>query len=245
MTLLQHAMAAHGGSDLWNSLEAIDAEISADGFLFTAKRRPALRHVRMRAWTREPRFALYDHPVRGQVAELAGTQEVRISDGSGAVLHRRADARSAFRSFGHLFSWDDLDFIYFAGYATWNYLTAPFLLARPGFVITEQGPGPGPLASLQRLQATFPDDIPTHCRDQIFYFDDQYLLRRLDYTAEVVGGWAHAAHLCDGYKDFGGLMVPTRRTVLPLPFGTRPVPFPTLVSIEVHELTLVTGSSAA
>jgi len=27
---------------------------------------------------------------------------------------------------------DELDFIYFGGYATWNYLTAPFLLARKG-----------------------------------------------------------------------------------------------------------------
>ena len=245
MTLLQHVIAAHGGEDFWNSLEAIDAEISASGFLFTAKRRPALRHVRMRAWTREPRFAFYDYPDHGSVAELVGTNEVRISDKNATVLHHRTDPRSAFRSFRHLLSWDDLDFIYFAGYATWNYLTAPFLLARPGFVVTELGPGPGSLASLHRLQVIFSDDIPTHCRRQLFYFDEQYLLRRLDYTAEVVGGWAHAAHLCEEYRTFGGFTAPTRRTVLPLPFGTRPLPGPTLVSIEVHDLNGVKGGKAA
>ena len=244
MTLLQHAIAAHGGAEYWNSLEAVDAEVSADGFLFTAKRRPALRHVRMRAWTREPRFALYDYPMGGQVAEIIGTNEVRISDRNGSVLHRRTDPRSAFRSFRHLFSWDDLDFIYFAGYATWNYLTAPFLLARPGFIVTELGPGSGSLASLRRLQVTFPEGIPTHSKRQMFYFDEQFLLRRLDYIAEIVGGWAHAAHLCNAYQDFGGLKASTRRTVLPLPFGTRPLPGPTLVSIEVHDLRPVPGPAA-
>jgi hypothetical protein len=84
---------------------------------------------------------------------------------------------------------------------------------------------------------TFPDDIPTHSRRQIFYFDDQRLLRRLDYTAEVVGGWAHAAHLCREYRAFGGLKAPTRRRVLPLPFGRTPLPGPTLVELEVHSIT--------
>jgi len=240
MTLLQRVIAAHGGAEYWNSLEAIEAEISASGFLFKAKRRPLLRHVRMRAWTREPRFAFYDFPERGQIAELLATNEVRISGGDGAVLHRRTGPRSAFRSFRHLFSWDDLDFIYFAGYATWNYLTAPFLLTRPGFIVTELGAAKGPLAFLNRLQVIFPEDIPTHCKQQMFYFDEHLLLRRLDYTAEVVGGWAHAAHLCKEYRTFGGLKAPTRRTVLPLPFGGRLLPGPTLVSIEVHDLTPVT-----
>ena len=236
LPILDRILAAHGGIDTWNSLEAIDAVISASGFLFTAKQRPALDHVRMRAWTREPRFAFYDFPRTGQTAELIGTNEVRISDKDGIVLSRREDPRLAFRSFRCLFSWDDLDFIYFAGYATWNYLTTPFLLAFPGVIVTELGPAKGSLASLTRLQITFPNSIPTHCRQQIFYFDGQHLLRRLDYTAEVVGGWAHAAHLCDGYRSFDGINAPTERRVLPLFFGRGPLPGPTLVAINVHEL---------
>lgn len=245
MTLLDRVIAAHGGTGLWNSLEAVEAEISASGFLFAAKRRPALRHVGMRAWTREPRFLFRDFPVRGQTAELIGASEVRICGRNGEVLLRRTDPRSAFRTFRHFFFWDDLDLIYFAGYATWNYLTTPFLLARPGFAVSEPGPLRGPLASLERLQATFPDDIPTHSRKQMFYFDERHLLRRLDYTAEVVGGWAHAAHLCDAYRSFGGLMAPTRRIVLPLPFGSRPLPGPALVSIEIHDIGLVESGLAA
>jgi hypothetical protein len=113
-----------------------------------------------------------------------------------------------------LFSWDDLDFTYFAGYATWNYLTTPFLLPRPGFTVEALGPLRGGLAGLTSVHVTYPDDIPAHCRRQVLYFDEHRLLNRLDYTAEVVGGWAHAAHFCDEYRDFGGLKVPIRRRVL-------------------------------
>jgi hypothetical protein len=242
--LLDRILAAQGGIDRWNRLEAIEAVLSASGFLFTAKRRPVLDHVRVRAWTREPRFALYDFPRPGQTAELIGTNEVRISGRDGTVISRREDPRSAFRTIRHLFSWDDLDFIYFAGYATWNYLTCPFLLVLPGVTVTETGPAQRNLASFTRLQVTFPDTIPTHCKEQVFYFDTQHLLRRLDYTAEVVGGWAHAAHLCGEYRTFGGIQAPTKRRVLPLLFGNDPLPGPTLVAIDIHELRPVPGPGA-
>ena len=245
ISILDRILAAHGGREYWNSLEAIDVVISASGFLFTAKRRPKLDHVRMRAWAHEPRFALYDFPKAGQIAELVGTNEVRITDASGTVLSRRQNPRDAFRSFRHLFSWDDLDFTYFAGYATWNYLVTPFLLDYPGFVIKEAAPGPGALSSLHRLEVTFPDTIPTHSKEQVFYFDEKYLLRRLDYTAEVVGSWAHAAHLCDVYKTFDGIKAPTKRIVLPLLFGRGPMPGPALVAIDIHEFHPVPRLKAA
>jgi hypothetical protein len=234
MKILQEIFEAHGGMDYWQSLEALDAEISASGFLFTVKRRPVLKHVRMRAYTREPRFTFFDYPQPGQTAELIGNDEVRIVDNSGKILVRRKTPRSAFRGLRHQFFWDDLDFIYFGGYATWNYLTTPFLLMRKGFTIEELEPLPGELSLFKRLHITFPEDIPTHSKSQIFYFDEQLLLRRLDYTAEVVGSWAHAAHLCEEYRTFGQIKAPTRRWVLPLLFGNRPMPGPTLVAIEVH-----------
>ncbi|NTV43073.1 MAG: hypothetical protein HGA63_07210 [Syntrophobacteraceae bacterium] len=63
-------------------------------------------------------------------------------------------------------------------------------------------------------------------------------MRRLDYTAEVVGQWAHAAHFCEGYRDFGGFKAPTRRRVRPLWWGSRPLPGPTLVALEIHDIRL-------
>lgn len=234
--IIHEAIEAHGGMDHWNSFSMLEAEISARGFLFLAKRRPVLDCVRMRASTKEPKFTFLDFPKSGQTAELIGSGEVRILDSNGAVVARREDPRKAFRGIRRLFSWDELDFIYFAGYATWNYLTTPFLLARKGFVLEVLEPLPGALGNLTRVKATFPDDIPTHSREQIFYFDAQRLLRRLDYTAEIVGGWAHAAHLCEEYRSFGGLKAPTRRRVFPLLFGHKPMPWPMLVAIDVHNI---------
>lgn len=236
MQIVNEAVEAHGGMDYWNSLEALEVEMSAKGFLFTAKQRPILRRVRMRAATREPRFTFFDFPKPGQTSELIGNDEVRILDSEGEVVSRRTNPRTAFRGIRRLFKWDDLDFIYFGGYANWNYLTAPFLLRCKGVVAEALEPLQGEIGSLTRLQVTFPDDIPTHSRQQIFYFDEQRLLRRLDYTAEPVGWWARAAHLCEEYRMFGRLKVPTRRWALPLPFGNRPLPGPRLVDLEIHDI---------
>jgi hypothetical protein len=67
------------------------------------------------------------------------------------------------------------------------------------------------------------------------YFDRTGLLHRHDYTAEVVGSWAGAIHLCDDYRQFGGLRMPTTRRVYPKGPFNRPLPFPTLVAIDVHD----------
>ncbi len=236
MQILNEAIEAHGGMDYWNSLEALDVEMSASGFLFTAKQRPVLKRVRMRAITKEPRFFFYDFPKPGQTGELIGNDEVRILDSEGNIIAQRKNPKAAFRSIRRQLFWDDLDFIYFAGYANWNYLTAPFILGRNGFVIKMLEPLQGALGQFTRLHVTFPPDIPTHSREQVFYFDDQRMLRRLDYTAEVVGGWAHAAHMCDEYRPFDRLRAPTRRWALPLLFGYKPLAGPKLVELELHSI---------
>lgn len=74
---------------------------------------------------------------------------------------------------------------------------------------------------------------------QDFYFDKDLYLRRLDYTAEVVGAWAHASHLCRDYRDFNGLKISTSRRVRPLFFGSHPLTAPTLVALEIHDIRLI------
>jgi len=232
--LVQEIIEAHGGLALWNSLEVLEAEISVWGFLFTAKRRPTLERVVVSASTREPRLAFRDFPGSGLTSELIGDQEVRILGSDGKPTATRLKPRSAFTGLRRMISWDTLDFIYFAGYALWNYLVTPFLFLRDGFQLEVLEPWEGAQPPWLRLQVTFPSDIPTHCRKQVFYFDETRHLRRLDYTAEVVGRWARAVHLCENYRDFDGLKAPTRRRVRPILFGSSPLPAPTLVAIEVH-----------
>ena len=234
--LIQSAIDAHGGRARWEPLEAIDATLSAWGFLFTAKRRPVLRHVRVHASTREPHLVFHDLPRAGERSEWRGHDEVRVVGPDGSVLARREHPRQAFAGVRRQLYWDHLDFVYFAGYATWNYLVTPFLFLREGFSFESMPPLQTPAGEWSRIRANFPADVPTHSRTQNFYFDERHLLRRLDYTAEVVGPWAHAAHLCEQLQEFDGLMVPSHRTVKPLLLGSRPLPFPTLVGIDVHDL---------
>lgn len=234
--ILDASIAAHGGAEFWRGLGGLDIQLSASGFLFVAKGRPVLRHAHMWASATEPRFVFHDYPRPGWRGELIGDDEVRILDPEGRVMASRVRPREAFRGLRRQFRWDELDFLYFGGYATWNYLTTPFIFLRPGFSFELLPPIHGPQGEITRLRATFPPDIPTHSRTQVFYFDAQGLLTRLDYTAEVVGGWARAAHLCEDYHDFGGLKAPTRRRVRPLFIGDKPMRFPNLVALDIDDI---------
>ena len=59
---------------------------------------------------------------------------------------------------------------------------------------------------------TYPDTVVTHCRQQTCYVDDTGLLRRLDYAVDVLGGGG-AVQYPSRYREFDGIMVPTRRRV--------------------------------
>ncbi|MEZ5131215.1 hypothetical protein [Mycolicibacterium sp.] len=224
---------AHGGMSYWQSLSTVDLNVSIRGFLFTAKRIPVLRNAAISVNVRKPEVALEDFPEPGQIAVLDGANRVEIRDLAGNVLSSRTDPRAKFGQWRRSLYWDALDFTYFCGYAMWNYLTLPFLLTHPGVRVDTIGE-PSPDGET-RLRARFPSELPTHCPVQDFWFDRDGLLRRHDYTAEVIGSWARAAHLCEKYRQFGGLSIPTRRRVYPRgPLG-RPLAFPTLVAIDIHE----------
>lgn len=234
--VIQAAVDAHGGAMRWGECSAIDATVTAGGFLFTTKGRPVMQRVRTRAWAHEPRFSFFDFPHAGETSEWLGNEEVRVVDRSGAVLARRAQPRAAFRDWRRTLRWDHLDFVYFAGYATWNYFCGPFLFLRDGFTFEQRPALDTPAGECARVRVTFPVDVPTHSRVQDFYFDTQHRLVRMDYTADVVGGWAHAAHTCTAFETFDGLLFATRRIVKPLLVGDVPFPFPTLVALRFDDI---------
>jgi hypothetical protein len=236
--IVEKVIEAHGGADRWNALAAVEATISISGFLFKAKQRPTLDRIRVRASTRMPEFTFYDVPQTGQNSVFLGDEEVRLTGADNRVVESRRQPRAAIRSLRRQIYWDALDFAYFGGYATWNYLVTPFIFIDDGFHIEKLEPLPRMPEFPLRLQVKFPDSLPTHCKKQIFYFDQDYLLRRLDYTAEVVSRLAHAAHICDHYQDFDGIKIPTKRRVLPLLFGNKPLSKPIIVAIDIHEFSL-------
>ena len=139
---IREIVRAHGGADLWRGLDAVEAVISAHGFLFTVKRRPILERVRMRASTRS-RYSAFRLSTAGTDGRAHWNQGGAYHRAGGRVIAQRLDPRAAFHGLRRQYRWDDLDFIYFAGYATWNYLVTPFLFLRDGFAFRLLDPAPG------------------------------------------------------------------------------------------------------
>jgi len=164
---------------------------------------------------------------------------VSITDADGRVLRDRKDPAAAFRRVRRKLFWDDLDALYFGGYALWNYLNLPFLLTRPGFALTEVEPWNENGHKWRRLHAVFPDLVPSHCREQTLYFDSKGLVVRHDYTAEVFGQWARAAHYSSNFGEFGGILVPTTRRVFPRQASGKPLRLVTLVSIDIDHVEMI------
>jgi hypothetical protein len=222
MSLLERVLEAHGGEQRWRSVKEIRAKAQSGGFALTTKGQgKTLADYVVRIDPTRP-FAAF-RPFGGHSVGFFEPDRVWIENDDGQLAEERRDPRSAFRwSLRRQFRWDDLDLLYFAGYAMWNYLTFPLMLLRDGVEVRE---------SDRRLHVTFPPGIPVHSRRQVFHFDDEGLLRRNDYTAEVFGKWARGRHFSYDHREFGGLVFPTRRRVH---LGV--LPRPTIVWIDLEEI---------
>ena len=227
----QRALDAFGREARWRAASAVEATFSAGGLAFRLKWRPEFRRLHIRADVWEPRVSLRPLDRRGNVGVLEG-HAVRIESESGERVASRADPRSEFPYGRRLLWWDALDQLYFAGYAMWNYLTLPTLFLRDDIEWTE--------VAEHTLEARFPSHLPTHCDVQRFHFDPATgLLREHDYTAEVFGGWARAAHVVLEHGSREALPFASKRRVTPRRGNGQPWPGPVLVWIEMHAWRLV------
>ncbi len=135
-------------------------------------------------------------------------ERVVLQTADGQTIDSRTSPRFAHAGYDLNSPWDALQVGYFLSYGLWNYLTTPFLLTYPGVQTREITPWQENDQTWHRLRATLPPEITTHSAEQIFYFGDDGLLRRLDYTVEADGGQGRALHR--GLQDL-------RRTGLPHP----------------------------
>ncbi|MEO8092115.1 MAG: hypothetical protein ABI726_05350 [bacterium] len=239
--LLDLALDAAGGLDRWQRAARITTRLASGGLAFDTKwKRGALRDVEGVIDRARPRTVYSPYPAAGRRGVFEADR-VRIETDSGEVLEERQDPRAAFGGTAGLrrnLWWDHLDLLHFAGYALWNYLSAPFMLTRPGFELSEGAPWEEDGERWRRLDVRFPAEIPTHSPEQSFFYDESGLQRRHDYTALPFGRWARATHYCYEHRELDGLTLPTRRRVHPrLPSGKplRPI---TLVWIDIASLSL-------
>jgi hypothetical protein len=235
--LLKLAVSAHGGLDRWGKISKVSAHINAGGALWHLKGKPNLlddynlnvstkeQHVLFNGFSAVDKRSIYT-PDRVSVENI----------NTGETLLSRDNPRAAFDNHVLETPWDDLNVVYFASYAMWLYMTQPFLYTSPGFVTEELSPWQENGETWRRLKVIFPENIHTHSREQISYFGEDGLLRRHDYTVDVSGG-ATGANYASDYKEFNGIIVPTKRRVYPMQPNGQKVAEPLLVSIDMSEIS--------
>ncbi|MFM9499011.1 hypothetical protein [Streptomyces galilaeus] len=236
-TLLDLVVEAHGGHERWREARTIRARGSIGGLLWTFHNQEGILATADMTVDVQQQRVVYEGFTGPGLRGVFTPDRVAIEGQHGEVLAERTSPREAFAGHGPETHWDELHVLYFAGYAMWNYLTAPYLLTLPGVVVEELEPWAEADEDWRRLRATFPDSIATHSREQIFYYDAAGLLRRHDYAAEVLGG-IPAAHLCEKHESASGLTFPTHRYVLPVQENTRVLPEPTLITIDLTEISV-------
>ncbi|HKA88652.1 MAG TPA: hypothetical protein VKE22_13370 [Haliangiales bacterium] len=223
--LVERGVRRHGGWEAWRSLRRVSFRpIGLGGFLPWAKGHP-------RTFPLPPEVETFPHERRTVFRRYPDDAHEGVFDAGdvrlvGATTVESRDHRSTFRGLAKLRRWRPIDGLYFFGYALWHYHALPFVLADARFV------------RLRRNAVTvdFPPDVPTHSTRQTFHFDGEGLLRRHDYTAEVVGAWARGAHLWDDFVAVDGFAFATRRRVQPRVLG-RALPL-TVLRAEIRDFAV-------
>lgn len=211
--LLERAIERHGGWDTWRGAGGLTMKVAS-----LTGRVPEIKGVgvtfplpgRVDVWPRRAVAVMHDYPAPGRRAVFSAGQ-VQILEGD-AILEARAQPRASFAGMRKLRRWAPLDALYFFGYALTHYLSLPFSLAvaRPLHLVRARSRG----RALEGVAVELPAALHTHSRRQAFFFDEEGLLRRHDYVADIIGPWARGAHLWDDFVDARGLPVPRHRHVV-------------------------------
>jgi hypothetical protein len=244
--LLQTAIDAHGGLNRWASIRTIIVTGSITGAIWAVKGQANyLDDIIMRVDTQRQRIVT-DFPKKDKTLTYE-PDRVTLESPKGHISQERNNPEASFIGQARETPWDALHVAYFQGEALWTYLNTPFLYAQPGFVTEEIAPIDVDGEHWRRLKVTFPAHIKSHCREQISCFGPDGLLRRHDYTVDILGGATGLNYAYD-YQNVGGLMLFTKRRVYAYEGDYVKVPTPVLVNIDVSHIALetaVTPPSAA
>ena len=185
--LLQKAVDAHGGLKRWNEITKITVAASLTGAIWFVKSQgDYLKDVVMTIDTTRERLVT-DFP--GQDKRFLFEPEHLVMERrDGTLIQERHDPEKSFEGQLRETPWDDLHVAYFQGEALWTYLNTPFLYTQRGFETEEIAPIVVNGETWRRLKITFPDRIKSHSREQISCFGPDGLIRRHDYTVDILGG---------------------------------------------------------
>lgn len=240
--LLNLAVKAHGGLDRWNKVKSIQVAASITGAIWFVKGKgDVLKNVVLTADTKKERLTV-DFPGQDQ-RFLFEPYRVVTQKKDGTLIEARDNPEKSFEGQQRETPWDDIHVTYFVGEALWTYLNTPFLYTQEGFVTEEISSIQVEGETWRRLKVTFPDNVKSHTREQISCFGPDGLLRRHDYTVDILGG-ATGLNYASDYRDVDGIIVPTKRRVYAYEGDYQLVKESLLVAIDMGEIALARNSVA-
>lgn len=214
--LLEVVLESHGGAEQWARATKVVAKVSLGGPFWAARGWPDV--YANQTVTLDPhreRIQFTPFTTAGHTSDLSlGPERVSITNEHGALVEERINARDTFPlPFDPASTpWDALQVAYFTSAAVWNYLTAPFVFTQPGVEAREIAPWVEGDETWRRLAVTFPKSIANHNAEQVFYYDDRLMQRRMDYSPDVTGN-PPVAHYTHDHRTFDGFVFPMRRRV--------------------------------
>jgi hypothetical protein len=204
---------AHGGIDRWNKVVSIEVNMNFSGAALTGKGYPRRYQPTCTIDVRNTKVVFQGLGDGDRDDRWIYTpKRVWIERQDGTVTASRDNPYEAYSDHTISTPWDDLHLACFAGYAFHNYLTFPFHLRWPGFRTREVDAHEENEETWRVLEVTFPDSYPTHSKVQLFYFDKDFMLRRVDYAPLAFK--IPASHYCFDVKDISGIKIPTLRRVV-------------------------------
>jgi hypothetical protein len=234
--LLQKAVVAHGGLQRWNKISNVTVAASLTGAIWFVKSQgDYLKDVVMNVDTKKERMTT-DFP--GQDKRFIFTPERLVMEKrDGTLIQARDNPERSFEGQTRETPWDDLHVAYFQGEALWTYLNTPFLYTQQGFETEEVASIEVDGETWRRLRISFPSRIKSHTREQISCFGPDGLIRRHDYTVDILGG-ATGLNYATDYRDVEGIIFPTKRRIYAYEGDYQLVQEPLLVSIDMGEITV-------
>jgi hypothetical protein len=251
--LVQSVISAHGGLSTYKNLTHITTTFHFTGLTLTLKGHP--QHLNPTATISTTAQKVIYRGLGGPADEewiftpsrvwkqrLSPTKEITI-------IESRDNPREAFTGLEMEDKWDDLQFVYFCGYALWQYFNFPYFLTQDAISSIELPPHQESGHTWRVLEVTFPPQsvFASHNKIQRYYFDEKFQLRRHDYAPDVLGG-AAAAHYCFDEVVVGGMTFAGMRRVVAVGEGEVPMlygPVPTLINLLFTKIELKGEGNAA
>jgi hypothetical protein len=233
--LLSFVVNAHGGLEKWTRFNKVAVHMLVSGALWNVKGQGGVlddSRIEVELRKQYGRYVDFNNKP-GQETYFSPSRVAIVYNGQ--IDEELLNPRDSFNGHQLETPWTKLQLVYFGTYAMWEYLTIPFNLTLPGFQTEELETWVEGGDTWRRLQVRFPADWAYHSKEQVLYFDNNGLLKRMDYDVDISGKTPAAQYVFD-YRDFQGIKLPTRRLVYRRDEHGHYDPEPLIVGIELLEI---------